>query len=175
VNLPNVLSTCRIVMTPFAVWAVLAGSRGTAGLLLVAALATDFLDGWLARRANQSTELGRILDPLADKVLVAGVLAALVRLDRIPVEVAAVVVLRDLALLGFCWMRIRAGGPVPTAQIPGKIAFAILGGFLTWEVLGTGWPSWMAAAVAAIYVLGGVPYVTRLPWMSPSRILKGER
>jgi CDP-diacylglycerol--glycerol-3-phosphate 3-phosphatidyltransferase len=175
VNLPNVLSLCRIVMTPFAAWAVLEGDRASASVLLVAALATDFFDGRLARRLGENTDLGRILDPLADKVLVAGVLTALVQLGRVPVELAAVVVLRDLALLGFGWMRIRAGGSVPSAEIPGKVAFAILGIFLTWEVFGSGWPGWVSSIVGATYLLGGLPYLSRVPRPSFGRILKGHR
>lgn len=174
-NLPNFLSLCRILMTPFAVWAVLEGNRVNASILLAGALATDFFDGRLARRRGQSTDVGRILDPLADKVLVAGVLTALVRLHRVPIELAAVVVARDLALLGLGWMRIRAGGAVPSAEIPGKIAFAILGIFLTWEVFGPGWPHWVSSVVGAVYVLGGLAYVSRIPGLPVGRVLEEER
>ena len=76
-NAPNVLSLARIALTAPLVWALAVGQHALATAVLGVALATDFLDGWLARRGSGSTELGRVLDPVADKVLVGGVLITL--------------------------------------------------------------------------------------------------
>jgi CDP-diacylglycerol--glycerol-3-phosphate 3-phosphatidyltransferase len=175
VNAPNALSCFRILLTLPAVAAILRGSWGAASAVLAVALLTDFLDGQLARRLGQSTELGKILDPVADKLLAAGVLLALVGVGRVPGELAWVVLVRDAVLLGFGWLRVRGGGPVPSAEIPGKVAFAVLGCFLGWEVAGTGWPSWVPGFVGAVYLLGGLSYARRMPSLPLGRILKGER
>jgi cardiolipin synthase len=175
VNGPNLLSLARILLTIPAVWAIVHARHGLATVVLAAALATDFLDGWLARRHGGSTELGKILDPAADKVLAAGVLAALVHAGRVPLELAGVVILRDVFVLAFAWLRLRAGAGVPSAGLLGKVAFAALGVFLAGEVAGPGWPSWAPGAVGALYVVAGLTYTKRIPGVPLGRILKGER
>jgi CDP-diacylglycerol--glycerol-3-phosphate 3-phosphatidyltransferase len=175
VNVPNVLSCLRILLTPFVMFAIAREDHAGAGFLLGAALATDFLDGWWARVRGAVTPLGRILDPLADKILAAGVLAALVAVDRLPLSFAVVVVLRDVLLLGFGWLRMRAGHPVPPAGPLGKVAFAALGVYLAGEVLGFGWPSWLPAAVVAFYATAGLAYAGRVPGFVPGRVVRGGR
>ena len=94
----------------------------------IAVLRADGLS-WraIARRLGQTTDLGRILDPLADQVLVGGALFVLAMTGRVSMELAVVVILRDVALLGTAWVRMRAGAPVPSATPAGKVAFAALG------------------------------------------------
>ena len=174
-NAPNLLSCVRIGLTAPAVWAIIEGESGWATTVLVAALLTDFFDGWLARRQGVTSELGKILDPVADKIFVAGALIALVQIGKVPLELALVVVLRDVALLSFAWIRIRGGSPVPSARITGKVAFAVLGTYLAWEVAGTGWPAWVPAVVGSVYLLGSLVYVARIPGIPLGRILKELR
>jgi len=175
VNVPNVLSCLRVLLTPFVMLAIARQDHTWAGITLGAALTTDFLDGWWARYRNASTPLGRVLDPLADKILAAGVLAALVAAERIPLEFAVVVVLRDVLLLGFGWMRMRAGHPVPPAGPLGKVAFALLGAYLAGEVLGLAWPTWLPAGVVAFYAAAGLAYAGRVPGFVPGRVVRGDR
>lgn len=174
-NVPNVLSCLRVLLTPLVMLAIVRDAHAWAGIALGAALATDFLDGWWARYRNAATPLGRILDPLADKILAAGVLAALVAVDRVPLEFAIVVVLRDVLLLGFGWLRMRAGHPVPPAGPLGKVAFALLGGYLAGEVIGIAWPAWLPAAVVAFYAAAGLAYAGRVPGFVPGRVVRGDR
>jgi phosphatidylglycerophosphate synthase len=156
-------------------WALASGRSGIATGLLGTALATDFLDGWLARRRRASTVLGRVLDPVADKVLAGSVLVTLACLGRVPAELAVVVVARDLTHLAVGWIRFRAGAPVPGADLPGKVAFAVLGIFLAWHVAGREWPAWMPGLVGALYVAAGLRYAARIPGLDPGRALRGER
>lgn len=174
-NGPNSLSLARILLTIPAVWAIVGGRGFLATAFVCLALLTDFLDGWLARRRHASTELGRVLDPVADKILVAGVLGALVHVGRVPLELAAVVVFRDAVMLALAWIRIRGGGSVPPADIPGKIAFGALGVWLAGELAGVHWPGWSPAAVGALYFVAGLSYFRRIPGLPLARILKGER
>jgi CDP-diacylglycerol--glycerol-3-phosphate 3-phosphatidyltransferase len=175
VNAPNLLSLARIALTVPLVWALAAGRHGPATAFLGVALATDFFDGWLARRYSASTHLGRVLDPLADKVLVGAVLISLVVVGRVPAELAIVVVARDFALLAFGWIRVRAGAPVPSADLPGKVAFTVLGIFLAWHVAGREWPAWTPGLVGTVYVAAGLHYAVRIPGLFPWRALRGER
>jgi CDP-diacylglycerol--glycerol-3-phosphate 3-phosphatidyltransferase len=163
VRLADLFSLARIALTPPLALAILAGHAAAAGVILVAALATDFLDGHFARRTGSSTELGRVLDPVADKVLAAGALGALLAAGRVPAELVIVIVLRDAALLAFGWLRTRAGLPVPTANAFGKVAFTALGVWLAGLVLGWSWPAWAPGFVAALYVAAGLSYAARLP------------
>lgn len=174
-NAPNLLSLSRIALALPTVWAITAGHGIVAFSFLIAALVTDFLDGMLARRSGRPTELGKILDPVADKVFVAMVLAALVLIRRVPFELAVVVVLRDLLLLALGWLRFRSGGEVPMAEPLGKVAFGTLGAYLAGEVVGIGWPPWAPVFVGAAYILGAAPYLRRIPSGVIGGVAKGER
>jgi len=100
-TLPNLLGLGRIAATPIIVALVLLDGAGTdlaaAGLFFVAGL-TDLLDGWIARSRNQVTPLGVFMDLAADKVLVAGVLIAMVEVDVVPTWIAATILVRELVV-----------------------------------------------------------------------------
>ncbi len=101
-TLSNALSLLRILLVvPISVSLMLdtPAGRGTAMLLIVAAAATDFLDGYYARKKGEVTELGKILDPVADKIAVGAVALILAVQGRVPVWFPAVVVVRDLLIL----------------------------------------------------------------------------
>jgi len=97
-TLPNLLGIGRIVATPFVMALLLADGEGTdlaAGILFVAAALSDILDGWIARSRDEVTPLGVFMDLAADKVLVAGVLVAMVAVDLVPVWIAATILIRE--------------------------------------------------------------------------------
>ncbi|MFM8540585.1 MAG: CDP-alcohol phosphatidyltransferase family protein [Nitrospira sp.] len=95
-NIPNSLTLLRILLTPVFVGFMLHTWYGWAlGVLLVAGL-TDALDGFIARAANQRTQLGMYLDPLADKLLLASGFVTLSVLHRVPLWVVLLVVSRDV-------------------------------------------------------------------------------
>jgi CDP-diacylglycerol--glycerol-3-phosphate 3-phosphatidyltransferase len=99
-NLPNAISVARLLVVPVVAAVVLlepAGSLVAAAVFGVAAL-SDVLDGAVARARGTVTTVGKVLDPLADKVLVVGVLACLSAQGRLPVWVVAVVLVRELAV-----------------------------------------------------------------------------
>ena len=70
-NVPNGVSLVRLALIPVFVWLLVIGEYGWAGILLAVIGATDWIDGYLARRLNQVTEIGKFLDPLADRLAVA--------------------------------------------------------------------------------------------------------
>lgn len=170
----DLVSASRAALAVPLAFAILADARPAAGALFAVALATDFLDGCLARRAGGGTALGRILDPVADKVLAAGALGALLAAGRVPAELVVVVVLRDAALLAFGWLRVRDGGSVPPANRAGKIAFALLGIWIAGAIVGVPWPPFAAAAVGTAYAAAGFAYAARLP-SAFGRAAEGKR
>ena len=104
VNIPNALSVARLGLGAVDLWLIAAGHYGWAlGLFLVAAI-TDTLDGWVARALDQATAFGRQLDPLIDKVLIAGVLIYLVAVPEggVPAWMATVIIARELLIQ---WLR----------------------------------------------------------------------
>ena len=122
-NLPNRLTLLRILMVPVFL-AVLAlqipwGDYIAAAVFVLAAC-TDGLDGYIARKNKQITSLGKLLDPLADKLLISAALIALVELDRLAGWVAVVIVGREFAVTGLRSLAV-ADGVVLAASKLGKI------------------------------------------------------
>jgi CDP-diacylglycerol--glycerol-3-phosphate 3-phosphatidyltransferase len=97
-----------------------AGGRALAAFWFLLACMTDFLDGWLARRHGSTTALGQLLDPLADKLMVAAVvimLAAVPPEPRVPAWMAVVVVLRELAVTGLRGIASTGGVLLPAEEL----------------------------------------------------------
>ena len=85
---------------PVAVWLILDGKLGIAFWVFVAAGVSDAVDGFVAKRFNMQTELGKVLDPLADKALLVSVYVSLGHTDFIPVWLVILVVFRDFVIVG---------------------------------------------------------------------------
>lgn len=103
-NLANLITLFRILLVPFFVVILLAEMHNKeiiAGAIYVVAAVSDSLDGYIARKYNQETRLGKILDPLADKLLIIAALLALVHLELVETWVAAVIILREIFITGF--------------------------------------------------------------------------
>src|ERR671937_2335673 len=121
-NLPNALTLIRILLVPVLVVALTVETRGgsaiAAAVFAVAAL-TDGLDGYIARSRQAVTTFGKVMDPVADKLLIAAALISLVSLDRLDAWVAMVIIAREFAVSG---LRIAAGqqGVVIPATLLGK-------------------------------------------------------
>jgi CDP-diacylglycerol--glycerol-3-phosphate 3-phosphatidyltransferase len=126
-NLPNTVTILRTCAVPILLlFPELAGSRlgsqAMAGIFILAAL-TDLLDGWLARRGQQVTRIGKLLDPLADKLLVATALIVLLAAGRIPewgTPMIVVIIGRELAVTGLRGFA-QADGHIMAAEWPGKV------------------------------------------------------
>lgn len=102
-NLPNTLTLARILMVPILVVVLMTrmSQFEIIGVLVFwAASITDLLDGYLARKHNQITTLGKLLDPLADKLLVAGALLSLVELGMAPAWMVFIILAREMAVTG---------------------------------------------------------------------------
>jgi CDP-diacylglycerol---glycerol-3-phosphate 3-phosphatidyltransferase len=122
-NVPNVLTLLRILLVPVLVVALLSNApNGSALAAAVFALAavTDGLDGYIARSRRDITTFGKVMDPIADKLLIAAALITLVSLNRVAPWVAMVIIAREFAVSG---LRVAAGqqGVVIPASPLGKL------------------------------------------------------
>lgn len=129
-TLPNVLSFIRLALVPVFLVLVILGHDVSALIVLVVSSLTDYLDGILARRLNQVTRLGQLLDPAADRLFIFATLIGLAIRGIVPWWLLAVVVLRDVVLLGVGLVLARHGyGPLPVHHL-GKVAtFCLLWAF----------------------------------------------
>jgi len=120
---PNWISIARIALVPICVALLLGGSddeiRLAAVVFTIAAL-SDFLDGYLARRRQQITVLGQLLDPVADKLLISAALVSLVQLGVAPAWMAAIIIGRELAVTGLRGVAQTRGLIMPRSLL-GKI------------------------------------------------------
>jgi CDP-diacylglycerol--glycerol-3-phosphate 3-phosphatidyltransferase len=121
-NLPTALTLIRILLVPVLVVALTVESPGgstIAAIVFVTAALTDGLDGYIARSRQAVTTFGKVMDPVADKLLIAAALVSLVSLDRLAAWVAMVIIAREFAVSG---LRIAAGqqGVVIPASLLGK-------------------------------------------------------
>lgn len=98
-TIPNILSFIRLATVPVFVWLFVSGRENAAVILYVAGAWSDFFDGYIARRTNSVSELGKLLDPLADRIFIAALVVALVVRDVLPWWLALAIVGRDLLLL----------------------------------------------------------------------------
>jgi CDP-diacylglycerol--glycerol-3-phosphate 3-phosphatidyltransferase len=122
-SLPNVLTVFRILLVPVLVAALLS-EAGSGDLLAAAVFAiasvTDALDGWIARRNRSESTFGKLMDPLADKLLVVAALVSLVALDRLSAVVAMVIIAREFAVTGLRQLAMEEGHVIP-ASLWGKL------------------------------------------------------
>jgi cardiolipin synthase (CMP-forming) len=98
-TIPNALSALRLLGVPVFFWLIVGPENdGLALAILIVSSFTDWLDGYLARRLNQFSRLGELLDPLADRLYVVAALAALYIRDLLPIWVVALLILRDVLM-----------------------------------------------------------------------------
>jgi cardiolipin synthase (CMP-forming) len=168
-TIPNVLSLLRLCAVPVFVWLFVTGREEAAVMVYAVGASSDFLDGYIARRMGSVTEVGKLLDPLADRIFIAALAVALVVSDALPVWLAVAVVARDILVL-VAWPALESRG---LARIPvnftGKCATAsLLFGLtlLAWSE--TSWPLRAGAddvgitftiVGAALYWIAGALYV----------------
>ncbi|WP_455378796.1 CDP-diacylglycerol--glycerol-3-phosphate 3-phosphatidyltransferase [Petrachloros mirabilis] len=126
-NLPNLITLGRILLIPVFVLLFITPTEDrslSAAAIFVIAAASDLVDGYLARRTGQVTKLGKLLDPIADKLLVLSALILLVNVDRLNALVAILIIARELAVTGI--RAIAAGeGIVIAAETTGKYKMAL--------------------------------------------------
>ncbi|HSB68121.1 MAG TPA: CDP-diacylglycerol--glycerol-3-phosphate 3-phosphatidyltransferase [Candidatus Methylomirabilis sp.] len=171
-NLPNALSLVRIFLIPVLVVFLIVVPRPynlTAAAVFLAAVLTDWRDGRIARSMRQVTTLGKLLDPVADKLLISASLISLVQVGRVPAWMVVLIVGRDLAVTGLRGIAaaqnvvIQASDFGKATMIAEVIAVALL--ILNWPAISI--PLGQAALVVAILLslVSGAAYFRKF-WRS---------
>lgn len=163
-TISNFLSLSRIFfMVPIVILILKPGNeyRLAVVVLMVIAAATDFLDGLLARALNQITDFGRLLDPAADKVCIIAISAALVAVGDVPIWFAALVVLRDVLIVGGSLLIIKRRRVVVQSVWTGKWTVTLIAAYLMLATLRidslvTAKTVFLYLSTAAIFVSLGV-------------------
>jgi len=175
VTVPNALSAVRLLGVPlFLYWVLWTHQDGRAILLLMAAGATDYFDGKIARSFGQSSRLGQLLDPAADRLYILATLLALVARSGLPLWWALVLIGRDLVLVATLPVLKRHGhGPLPVHFLGKAATFNLLYAFpmllaalpdrddllsTVFRPLGWAFTAWGSV----LYLLAGVLYVVQV-------------
>lgn len=169
-SIPNLLSLARLGLAPAGVWLVLNQQFALAFWMLVIAGVSDAVDGIIARWFDARTRLGALLDPLADKALLIGLIVALGVVEALPLWLVLLVVGRDMVILSGGSYLFLQGIPVGdlSPTLAGKVSTflqIVLAGALL-AMLGFGWPiGWAVTAliwaVGAASIVSGVGYIWR--------------
>ncbi|MFC5501370.1 CDP-diacylglycerol--glycerol-3-phosphate 3-phosphatidyltransferase [Lysinimonas soli] len=171
-NIANIVTVIRILLAPVFIWLLLddAGHDGyvryIAAVLFVLAITTDSVDGLLARQRNLVTDLGKLIDPIADKVLTGGALVGLSILGEIPWWITVVILVREIGITVFRFIALRDRviaaswlGKVKTVVQAVAISFAL---FPLWQFLGA-WVNWVNAVLIVLAVVltvgSGIEYL----------------
>ncbi len=163
-NVPNVLTVIRILLVPVLIVALLEKSGDgdlLAAIVFAVASVTDAIDGYLARSRNWVTTFGKLMDPIADKLLIVAALVALVSLGRLEAWVAMVIIAREFAVTV---LRVAAGaqqGTVIAASVWGKLKTAVQVAMVMALIAYHHHPLWVSLLVyvtVIVTVLSGADY-----------------
>jgi len=179
-NLPILLTWLRIAIIPFFValfylpydWLAATSRDAIAALAFVLAALTDWGDGWLARRWNQTSRFGAFLDPVADKLMVCTALLVLLDLNRVDVLVALVIIGREMTISALReWMASVGASRSVAVNRLGKFKTAAqmvaIPCLLYWQpLLGvpTQWPGRVLIGAAAVLTIWSMVYYLRRAW-----------
>ena len=164
VNTPNVLTVLRILLVPVLVVALLGETENgdvlAAGVFALASL-TDAIDGYIARRSGSITTFGKLMDPVADKLLVIAALVSLVQLDRLEAWVAMVIIAREFAVT-VARMAVTQQGIVMASNWWGKAKTIVQVAAIFFVIAFDPTPAWVDGLVlgaVVITVASGIDYV----------------
>ena len=163
-HLPNALTAARVAALPIfwvLLWNADDGYSIAAALMFGVMAITDYLDGYLARRFNHTTRFGRIVDPIADRLLINSAVLLLWWHDRIPLVAALLIIARDLVLLAGLKEAAKRGYELSVLYL-GKLATAILMVSIFLLMLttpGSDWPLFLFYLGLALAIAAGFAYV----------------
>jgi cardiolipin synthase len=141
VTVPNLLSAIRLVLIPLFLWLLATAEYGWALVVIVVSSLTDFVDGFIARRFNQVSRVGQILDPAVDRLFIFSTLIGLAWQGFLPWWLVILIVLRDVGIVALGPVLASHGyGPLPVHHL-GKVATFSLLFALPTLVLGAAFPA----------------------------------
>jgi len=166
-TVPNVICVLRMALAAPIVWLLANGRYGATLVLFAIAGLSDILDGYLAKKFNWATELGKVLDPLADKLLLVSVFITLTWLGLVPLWLAAIAVARDVIIGVGAWVyKLRFGPLEGRPTMPSKLNTLVQLLFVIAVVGRAAYPAvpeWLVVGLGAMVlvttVVSGVDYV----------------
>ncbi len=168
-RLPNIITLGRLLSVPLTIWFILDGRTDIAFWVFAAAGASDAIDGFIAKHFDQVSELGRFLDPIADKVLLVSIFLTLGQLGYLPLWLVILVVSRDALIVGgavfsFVLKLPFAGWPMMISKVNTVGQIVLAGAVLATVGLGVDFgmiPELLVYAVAVTTVVSGGWYIVR--------------
>jgi CDP-diacylglycerol--glycerol-3-phosphate 3-phosphatidyltransferase len=162
-NLPNFLTVVRILLVPVVVVALLEETPNAdtlAAVVFAAAAFTDGLDGYIARSRGSITTFGKLMDPLADKLLIIAPLVSLVSLGRIEAWVAMVIIAREFAVTALRMVAVEQGVVIPASMLgKAKTIAQVAAIFAVIAFQSTPWPvDLLVYAAVLVTVVSGADY-----------------
>ena len=160
-TIPNLISVGRLACVPVFLWLIFAEDRLVAAAILLAVLgATDWVDGWIARHFDQASDLGKVLDPTADRVLLVAAVVALLAEGSVPIAVGWLVLAREVVVSVAVLALAAAGARRIDVQWAGKagtlaLMFA-LPGFLLADALSDSLGRTLLLVATWIFTVGGL-------------------
>lgn len=126
INLANLLTISRLVFMPIYIYLFLTGDYLLSGIIFTISVSTDLMDGYVARTFNMETQLGKLLDPLADKLTVISILSLLIYFDFIPQAIAIILLSREIIIFSCSLLAYFMGKNLINPTKLGKISIAVL-------------------------------------------------
>jgi cardiolipin synthase len=117
-SIPNLITLGRIILAPIVIWAITSGEMRAAFFLFIAAGISDAVDGFLAKRFHMTSELGALIDPLADKALIVSIYVALGIAGALPLSLVILVVSRDIMIIAGFMLAWLVAKPMPVRPLP---------------------------------------------------------
>lgn len=158
----NTLSFFRLALLPFILFLLSSPDAfwaRTAALLMIVAFATDALDGWFARRLNQVSLLGEILDPVIDKAYTVSIAIFLIIFKGFPLQIAGVILVRDFLIIALGSFLFHANSRLPRSNWLGKLTGCSYGVTAVAYTIGLSWAVWSAWISLIIALISGGNYL----------------
>jgi CDP-diacylglycerol--glycerol-3-phosphate 3-phosphatidyltransferase len=158
-NLANLVTLVRLALIPLVILFIFLGYFGLAAILGIIIFISDYIDGYIARRFNQITDFGKLIDPLVDKIAIITVAIALVavgRADSIPV---IIITARELLVQGIRISIAQRKQKIIEASLAGKLKANVQGIALFMLILGMPYGDWMLWLAALVTIYSGGEYL----------------